>query len=321
MIGRVDRSLAAKILIAFAVVVLVGIGGVAILANDRTTAAFEHYLRGNGPDLENHLGNISTIVYGQDRSWDAVSRVLVAMPGPPDQRVIIVDSSGQVVVDTLVARGGPAAPTPTLANGHPISVNGTIVGTLYLVAPSGGEGGPGSSFGGPPSGLSPTDRAFLAQVNQSLALAAVAAIVVALILGLLLARQIIRPLRQLTRVAQRIAHGHLDERIIITGRDEVAQLSDAFNGMAESLQRTENARRQLVADVAHELRTPLMVVSATVEAMEDGVLPLDNANLATIRDEVTSLTRLVADLRDLSLGDVGQFPLERDPVDVAGVLD
>jgi signal transduction histidine kinase len=321
LIGRASRSLTAKILIAFAVVVLVGIGGVAILANDRTTAAFEHYLRGNGPGVENQLGNVAAIVYGQGRSWETVSRVLIAMPGPQDQRVIIVDSSGQVVVDTLAARGGPATSTPSLSNGHPISVNGTIVGTLYQVSPFGGEGGPGSSFGRSPSGLSPSDRAFLAQVNQSLALAAVAASLVALVLGVLLARQIIRPLRQLTRVAQRIAHGHLDERISITGQDEVAQLGDAFNGMAESLQRTENARRQLVADVAHELRTPLMVVSATVEAMEDGVLPLDKPNLATIRDEVTSLRRLVADLRDLSLGDVGQFSLEHEPVDVAGVLD
>src|ERR1700687_129225 len=217
-------------------------GGVATLANDRTTAAFEHYLRGNGPDLENHLNNVVTIVYGQGRSWETVSRVLIAMPGPPDQRVVIVDSSGQVAVDTLAVRGGTAISNPTLANGHPISVNGAIVGTLYVQSPIGGEGGLASSSGGPSSGLSPSDRAFLAQVNQSLALAAVAAILVASILGVLLARQIIRPLRQLTRVAQRIAHGHLDERISITGHDEVAQLGDAFNGMAESLQRTENAR-------------------------------------------------------------------------------
>jgi signal transduction histidine kinase len=185
----------------------------------------------------------------------------------------------------------------------------------------GGRGGQEMPFGRPPSGLSVSDRAFLAQVNQSLAIAAVAAILAALVLGILLARQIIRPLRQLTQVALRIAHGKLDERIEIKGQDEVAQLGGAFNAMAASLQRTENARRQLVADVAHELRTPLMVVSATVEAMEDGVLPLDKPHLATIRDEVTSLRRLVADLRDLSLGDVGQFPLEREPVDLADVID
>jgi signal transduction histidine kinase len=321
LIDRVARSLTAKILLAFAIVVLVGIGGVAILANDRTTAAFEHYLRGNGPDVESQLGGVVALVYRQGGSWDAVSQVLVAIPGPPDQRVIIVNPAGDVVVDTAGTRGGTPISNPSLSNGHSITVDGKVVGTLYLVNSLGGEGGSNMPFGRPPSGLSPSDRAFLAQVNQELAIAAVAAILAALVLGILLARQIIRPLRLLTRGAQRISHGKLDERIEINGRDEVAQLGDAFNAMAASLQRTENARRQLVADVAHELRTPLMVVSATVEAMEDGVLPLDKPNLATIRDEVTSLRRLVADLRDLSLGDVGQFPLESEPIDVADVLD
>ena len=297
LLSRVDRSLAAKILLAFSVVVLVGIGGVAFLANDRTAAAFEHYLRGSGPDFVGQVANVVAIVYRQGGSWETVTQVLTAMPHPPDEREVVVSPAGQVVVDTAGARSGQSTGDLSLVDGRPIIVNGTTVGTLYHVSLIGAERPP---FGQPPVGLSPSDQAFLAQVNQSLLIAAVAAIGAALILGILLARQIIRPLRQLTRVAQ---------------------LGDAFNQMAESLQRTENARRQLVADVAHELRTPLMVVNATVEAMQDGVLPADRSNLATIRDEVASLSRLVADLRDLSLGDVGQFPLEREPVDVAGVLD
>lgn len=323
LISRLRRSLTAKILLAFALVVLVGIGGVAFLANDRTTAAFEHYLRGGGPDVEGQYVNLTEIVYRQGGSWDAVSQVLTAMPRPPDQRVIIITTQGQVVVDTGRARRRQSTPNLSVSQGRPIVVNGSTIGTLYTVYPLGirSGGNLGSPLGPQPLGLSPSDRAFLAQVNQSLLVAAIAAIGAALILGILLARQIIRPLRQLTQVAQRIAHGHFDERIQVTGQDEVAQLGEAFNQMAESLQRTENARRQLVADVAHELRTPLMVINTTVEAMEDGVLPPDKTNLATIRDEIASLSRLVADLRDLSLGDVGQFPLEREPVDLTDVLD
>jgi two-component system, OmpR family, sensor histidine kinase BaeS len=317
-IGRIKRSLTAKILLAFAVVVLVGIGGVALLANDRTTAAFEHYLRGGGPDVQKQLVDVAGLVYGQAGSWDAVNRVLKAMPGPPDQQIVVVSPTGQVVVDTAGITSGKAVIDLGLANGRPIVLNGATVGTLYNVSPM---RGPAEGRGPPPSGLSPSDRDFLAQVNQSLLLAAIGAILAASILGILLARQIIHPLRDLTRGAQRISHGHLDERIEVTGQDEVAQLGDAFNQMAESLQRNANARRQLVADVAHELRTPLMVVGATVAAMQDGVLPADQPNLATIQDEVGSLGRLIADLRDLSLGDVGQFPLQRELVDVTDIVD
>jgi signal transduction histidine kinase len=150
---------------------------------------------------------------------------------------------------------------------------------------------------------------------------AIGATIVALIIGGLLARQIIRPLRVLTGAAQRIAQGHFDERIQVGGEDEVGQLARAFNHMAESLERTEQARRQLVADVAHELRTPLTVIGGTVQAIQDGVMAVDEQNLATIQEEVAALTSLVADLRDLSLADVGQLPLRRGPVDLGRLLE
>src|SRR5439155_15397239 len=91
--------------------------------------------------------------------------------------------------------------------------------------------------------------------------------------------------------------------------------------MAESLQRTEGARRQIVADVAHELRTPLTVINGTVEAMRDGLLPRDELTLASIHDEVAALTQLVSDLRDLSLADVGQFSIDRKPIELAQIVE
>jgi two-component system, OmpR family, sensor histidine kinase BaeS len=321
LIRGLGRSLAAKILLAFAVVALVGIGGVAVFANNRTTAAFEHYLRGDGPDATAQLAAAAAVVYQQGGSWDAVSRVLATIPGRRDQRVVVVDPDGKVVVDTAGAWVGRSASSLALANGRPVVMNGRAVGTLYDESPPGGPGDHGQRPGPPEPGLSASDQSFLGQVNQSLLLAAAGAIVVALALGLLLSRQIIRPLRELTRAARRIAHGRLDERIHVAGHDEVAELAQTFNEMAASLQRTEDARRQLVADVAHELRTPLMVINATVEALEDGVLPANATNLGTIREEVGSLARLVSDLRDLSLGDVGQFPIEREPVDIGGLLE
>jgi signal transduction histidine kinase/DNA-binding response OmpR family regulator len=298
-----------EILATLAVVVLVGIGGVAVLANARTTVLFEHYLLGGGSPADRQFAEVAAIVYRDTGTWTAVTPVLRALPGPPGGRIIVVDRSGRVVSDTGT---GPVPRALSAYQSARVQENGQTVATLYTVPPADSPR---------LLGLSPSDRAFLRDVNQSLVLGALAAIAMALVLGTVLARQIIRPVRDLSRGAQRIAHGHLDERIQVRGEDEVAQLGHAFNEMAESLQRTENARRQLVADVAHELRTPLMVIGATVEAIQDGVLPADGPNLTTIRGEVAALSRLVADLRDLSLGDVGQFPLEREPLDLAEVLD
>jgi signal transduction histidine kinase len=109
--------------------------------------------------------------------------------------------------------------------------------------------------------------------------------------------------------------------MVLAGDDEVGQLAHAFNHMTASLQRTEQARRQLVADVAHELRTPLTVIDGTVQAMQDGVLPVDEANLATIHEEVAALSHLVTDLRDLSLGDVGEFPIRPELMDVGALVE
>jgi signal transduction histidine kinase len=328
------RSLTAKFLVAFTAAVLVGIGGVAILANQRTTAEFQQYLRIDQPNVEQRLAAGAADLYRRTNSWDSVAKVLANIETGPDRRIVIADPTGQVVVDTGNEWVGSAASTLPIANGRPVSAGGQVYGTLYLYPSPASAGasppaanvpgirlGPGFFNRPPPPGLSVAENSFLMRVNESILEAALGATLLALIVGGLLARQVIRPLRQLTYAADRIAEGHFDDRLHVNGEDEVAQLARSFNLMAESLQRTEAARRQIVADVAHELRTPLTVINGTVEAMRDGLLPRDEQTLASIHDEVAALTQLVADLRDLSLGDVGQFSIEREPIDLAQVVE
>ena len=102
-------------------------------------------------------------------------------------------------------------------------------------------------------------------------------------------------------------------------QDEIGQLALTFNQMADSLAKHEELRRSLIADVAHELRTPLTVIQGNLEAMMDGLLPANPQEIATLRDEAALLSRLVADLRLLSLAEAGQLKLERvktDPVEL-----
>ncbi len=111
----------------------------------------------------------------------------------------------------------------------------------------------------------------------------------------------------------------MNQRVSAEGKDELAQLGKTFNHMAESLQRAEDSRKAMTADIAHELRTPLAVQRATVEAMLDGVYPLDEDSLQPVLEQNLLLARLVDDLRTLALADAGELRLDKVETDIARV--
>jgi signal transduction histidine kinase len=149
--------------------------------------------------------------------------------------------------------------------------------------------------------------------------AALGAAALSLVLGILLSRLLTAPLAALTRASQAIAAGDLTQRVAIRSEDETAALGRAFNDMAASLAAAETQRRNLIADVSHELRTPLTVVQGDLQAILDGVYPLEMTQIASLFDETRLLTRLVDDLHDLALADAGQLRIERLPVDIAEI--
>jgi signal transduction histidine kinase len=225
------------------------------------------------------------------------------MGAAAEDHVILADVDGRVVLDSQGVIVGQTLPPNELDQGAPVIVDGKRVGTLLVVTPSSG-----------PSALLASD--FLTALNQGVLLAAVVAGLVALLLGALLVQQIIAPLRRLQSAAHAIAGGDLSERVATTSRDEVGEVSRAFNQMAEALEDNERLRRHMMADIAHELRTPLTVVQGQVEALLDGVFPLTPEQLVPIHDETLLLSRLVADLRDLALAEAGQLTIQHSPIDL-----
>ena len=175
----------------------------------------------------------------------------------------------------------------------------------------------GQGLGGMMQAMGDVERQFLNSVNRALWLAAAVALGVAALLSWLLTRQITGPLRRLTAAAKLVAGGQLNHQVEIRSRDEIGELAAAFNTMASSLAKDTELRRQLLADVAHELRTPLTVLQGNLEAMRDGILPPTPEHLAILQEETELLSRLITDLRDLSLAEAGQLRLERVPVGVA----
>ena len=144
--------------------------------------------------------------------------------------------------------------------------------------------------------------------------------VASLILALLFAYGLLRPVRELTHAAAQLARGDLSQRVKVRGSDEIAWLGETFNHMAESLEQAEEYRRAMTADIAHELRNPLAVQRANLEAMQDGVYPLTAENLEQVLAQNRLLTRLVEDLRTLALADAGQLALERTSTDYPALV-
>jgi signal transduction histidine kinase len=201
-----------------------------------------------------------------------------------------------------VRRGALTARTRELIVGGPRAevrrADGTSLGTLIAL---------------PPPESEPLVRPAF---DRRLMLAAAISGLVALGLAWLLSRRIVGPVEALTDAARRLGRGDLSQRVTVRSRDEIGELSQAFNAMADSLARHETLRRTLVTDVAHELRTPLTNLRGQIEAVEDGLVAPSAETLRSLGEEVRLLARLVDDLQTLSVAQDDGLALERRPLDV-----
>jgi len=206
-----------------------------------------------------------------------------------------------------------------------IVVVGSVVlwGTAEAVAPS--------AFGrhlsvmmrvmGEPQMMGDVFTAFLRGMNTALAVAATAAFLAAVAVSIFVTRRIVAPIRAMTAASARVAAGRYEERVPVTSDDELGELAGQFNRMATTLEQVERLRRDLIADVAHELRTPLASLDGYMEALIDGVIPAEPETFHRIRREAARLQRLVADLQELSRVEAGQGRIHPRPVEVQELAD
>jgi len=220
--------------------------------------------------------------------------------------------NGELTIDLEMRRGAIAERRRALLQGGPHPEvrrrDGSVLGTLILLPPSDDQ--------------SPRRGAvFGVGFDRRLLLAAAFAGVVALALTWALSRRILEPVAALTHAAARLGRGDLSQRVVARGHDELADLSRAFNAMAESLARQETLRRTLVTDVAHELRTPLTNLRCQIEAVEDGLLAPTAETVRSLREEVMRLAHLVEDLQTLSVAESGRLALDRAAVGVRDLVE
>lgn len=164
--------------------------------------------------------------------------------------------------------------------------------------------------------MGPLEKTFLASVHKSLIWVGIGIMAVGLAASYALARSITVPLRKLSRAAEQLEQGNLGQTVMVGTSDEVGHLATIFNRMSETLATNTKLRRQLLANIAHELRTPLAVIQGHLEGMVDGIIEPSKEQLSSLHDEAVRLNRLITDLRDLSLAEVRQLALEQQPIDI-----
>lgn len=324
------RSLWFKLVGAFAIVIAVMLIVIVVIVNLATARQFDLYVTQNGRLWAERLAPVLANQYLRDGDWRN-ARVILSLPrpgrgagmmnNPPEQgmmggdgnmwgmmglRLLLVDNDGEVIVDTGGSGEGAHLEPALIAQGTPIIAGGQRVGTLLA---------------GRPLQDNPIRKAFLSEIGRAVVLATLTAGLVALLIGTVLFQWITRPLRQLQRAARTVAEGQLAARVPVTSEDELGAVAEAFNQMTSRLDQQQRLRRQMVADIAHELRTPISVMQGTLEAMLDGVLKPKPSELRDLYDETRRLARLVEDLRTLSLADANQLSLERVPLNLAALVE
>ena len=303
-----------RLILSFISIALISIIIVVLLVNYRTTIEVRDYLtRGGGWGTQGVLGSL--IEYYQTyHTWNGVEELFslrghrlgqeVQVPRnlgigrrpQNDLRIQLADEEGLLIVDTRNEKAQGKLSTDQLEHAIPIQVDDKIVGYLYAeVSPS----------------YQAHEMTILVQRLNNAALIAVGiAVFIAVLIALFLSNNLLKPIQALTNASVQMSLGDLNQRVNIKGWGELDQLGQAFNSMAESLQKAEERRRQLTADIAHELRTPLAVQRAQLEAIRDGVYECSSDNIHSVLSQNELLTRLVEDLRTLTLADSGELRLE-----------
>lgn len=312
-----------KLILAFIFIVILTIVTTLFISYRQTAQEVSSFVSGGGLSGTQQVVITLERYYQVNGSWEGAEEILNnprrgqgTRMGPfrrdelshvpvPD-RLQLIDADGRVFYDTAGETTGVQLSPIVIDRAIPLEVRGEIVG--YLLSP------------GAVPALPEIATTLTSRIRNLIVTSGMISLGISLVLALFVANQLIRPIQRLTKAAKVLGQGDLSHRVPVKGGDEVAVLGNTFNEMAASLQKAETRRKAMTADIAHELRTPLSVQRAHLEAMIDGVYPMDAEHISPIIDQNLLLSRLVEDLRTIALADAGQINLEKTPTDLAALL-
>jgi two-component system sensor histidine kinase BaeS len=317
------RSLRTRVFVTVALVLAAATLAAGLLSREATLIEERQIV---GPRRPPSIDGLATAVQGayERGGWDAVRSELRSAADRLDVRLLAIDSARRPVaasnadLEAVHVRAASPDGLLSLERGDretraAFEMRG--VPTFAVNAADGTEAA--RVFVLPPERLAPDPEPALIPrwVRTTIVTAAVA-----LLIALAVAGRILRPVGELTRAVRRMREGDLDVRVAPRGDDEIARLARAFNDMAERLAQTERTKRQMVTDVAHELRSPVTNLRCGLEAIQDGLAAPDRGRIDALHAEVVLLQRLIADLEDLALAEAGGLTLRREAIDIAAAV-
>ena len=321
-------SLGFRLVLGFSIVLALALGVVStyvVLSAQREARLYTEELETVQAARVRQLVNIH---YDQEVDDTSLQEVIQQVGDLYGWRVVVRHESGEVLADSQpqITRSSELPALPDWGAQPSFPGDKSLVVTAYSTDQSDGslEYGLGSvelirsqqqaQFD------EPSISSLVEATNRTLLVVGLISGVFGVVGVLLLARRLLSPIHELTNAAVKLGQGDLTQRVAVSGRDEISQLSLTFNSMAQALEESENQRRNLISDVAHELRTPLSNMQGYVEAVRDGLLQPTPSTMGTLHEQTLQLTGLVEDLRILAQADSGNLVLNLDYVNLDELL-
>ena len=317
-------KLQTKLIISFFVMILLMGITQSIFLQSRIQSTFKTYLDQYNIGYMERMKQNLELHYLETGAWDRVQELYFTSTSSMEQGqghgmmmrgsnmnmsmssadLILLDNNGKVIADTARTRIGKSGLALT-GKKQDLIINGEKKGTLLLYQTE----------------FQKLEKEFIHSTNLAIVISVFIASIMAVLFSIWISKKITNPLRLLVRSTKQITHGEKWNAVTIPTKDEFHELGEAFNEMADQLERNENVRQTLVADVAHELRTPLSILQGKLESVQEGAIQPTEEVILELTDEVYRLKRLVSDLQQLSLAEAGKLPLNKQQVNIKQLIN
>jgi signal transduction histidine kinase len=305
------HSLNFRLLAAFGLVIIIIIGAAFFFANRAARAEIGRISEQIELSQVRNMEGLFTTYYFRNRSWEGIQPYVEELGDIYGRRIILTDNTNTVVADSAEELIGTTYDADSGTHGRKMMPPwaGGSIGSLHV----------------DPTEPSEVNKAAMQVAFNSIGRfflwGGLIAVVVALILTFVLSRRILSPVKALTSAAKKLGKGDFSQRVAVDDQGEVGELAESFNAMADNLEHNEQLRRNMVADVAHELRTPLSNLNGYLEAIRDGVIKPDATTIRSLSEEGATLSQLVNELQELSLADAGELKLTYQSEDITALIE
>jgi len=297
-------SLKLKLLASFFLIIAIAVGTIAYIASNSAINQFDRYVSRDQAERYQRLALTFSNYYRYMGSWEEVSELTAKISEMYSERIVLTDPSGVVIGDTATKLNGEEISSDWSSKSVKLSLGDFSIGKIYIKTQK----------------RSPLQNTFINSVNKSVLTGGIIAGIVGIILALLFSRNILKPIRELTKATKKMQEGELDQRVDSTSGGEIGKLGESFNELARRLKEQKTLREEMVSDVAHELRNPLSNIQGYLEGLKEGMIEPTKRVFESLHQQSLLLNRLVNDLRDVNRAKAGKLNLDKKQVVLEDII-